>query len=322
MSRTRVLSAAVLSVGLMSAAASAALTPSVVYVPKTGTGAVAADSGLNGTRTFSVRVTQSTSEFFASADLQFNTSTNSGAGVYNTTGSTNKHQFGGGANLAFDTYVTSPGFETPNPAVGDNGRLVVLGGGTAPVQNGALTPNLGTGTTQTVDISWGDQQKIDTGGTAAASGIAGTYEIARITLKPNTTATIVGRVISVLPAGTPNTVTTAFPAGTASFISAVLGDGNNDGKVNAADLNVLSLNYNTSVAGGVTQGDFNEDGSVNAGDLNILSLNYLFGTPGSLPAAATLAGDIAAIGFVVPEPASVGFLALGSFALARRRNRR
>jgi hypothetical protein len=51
------------------------------------------------------------------------------------------------------------------------------------------------------------------------------------------------------------------------------GDANNDGSINALDLNIFSFNYGKS---GMTfaQGDFNGDGTINALDVNILSFNW------------------------------------------------
>ena len=59
------------------------------------------------------------------------------------------------------------------------------------------------------------------------------------------------------------------------------GDANLDGKVDAADLNIMALNWNKPLiitrAGHWRNGDFNGDNIVNAADLNLLALHWRFG---------------------------------------------
>ena len=89
----------------------------------------------------------------------------------------------------------------------------------------------------------------------------------------------------------------------------VPGDANGDGRVNAADLNILGGNWQMEVTGGIADGDFNEDGFVNATDLNILGGNWQFGVAEALNAS-------------VPEPASQMVLLVGCFAALLIRRRR
>jgi hypothetical protein len=64
------------------------------------------------------------------------------------------------------------------------------------------------------------------------------------------------------------------PGGNFTFDFFVLnGDANHDRKVDAADLGLLSLNWNQSPRN-YAQGDFNYDGVVNVNDLNILAQNW------------------------------------------------
>lgn len=76
------------------------------------------------------------------------------------------------------------------------------------------------------------------------------------------------------------------------------GDANEDGRVDAADLNAVGLNWQM---GGKSwsEGDFNEDGFVDAADLNIVGLNWQ-ATAAAAPAA-------------VPEPSSAFGLVLALF---------
>lgn len=80
------------------------------------------------------------------------------------------------------------------------------------------------------------------------------------------------------------------------------GDANGDGQVNAADLNILGLNWQQS---GKTreEGDFNGDGIVNAADLNVVGLNWQTGAPAATP---------------VPEPRSAILLFVTMVAIGSR----
>ena len=67
------------------------------------------------------------------------------------------------------------------------------------------------------------------------------------------------------------------------------GDANLDGNVNAADLNIVGLNWQTPT-GGWSNGDFNCDGKVDAADLNLLGLNWR--SRGFPSRSAPLAADL------------------------------
>lgn len=83
------------------------------------------------------------------------------------------------------------------------------------------------------------------------------------------------------------------------------GDANEDGRVNAQDLNVVGINWQSS-GNSWAEGDFTGDGVVDAQDLNVVGINWQTG----VAAAAT-----------VPEPSSLVSLLLAVFAggLIRRR---
>ena len=92
------------------------------------------------------------------------------------------------------------------------------------------------------------------------------------------------------------------------------GDADLSGSVNITDFNTLAANYGAT---GATwqKGDFNYDGVVNLLDLNSIATNF-GATPALdlLPAATPL-------GALVPEPASIGLIALGAGLMTRRRRR-
>ena len=62
-------------------------------------------------------------------------------------------------------------------------------------------------------------------------------------------------------------------------IGTFMGDANLDGRVDAADLNVVGINWRAANVTGWEQGDFNGDDGVAAADLNIIGLNWLRGAP-------------------------------------------
>ena len=96
------------------------------------------------------------------------------------------------------------------------------------------------------------------------------------------------------------------------------GDTNFDDRVDAADLNVIALNWQQMVAN-ATGGDFTGDGFVDAADFNILALNWLSGveSPLSFEAALLSHPQLAAI----PEPASaIVLLGMGWVMIHRQRH--
>ena len=88
--------------------------------------------------------------------------------------------------------------------------------------------------------------------------------------------------------------------------SSVLGDTNSDFVVDAADFITVKQNFGrTDATLGAEQGDFDKNGNVDWDDLQTLMANFSTRTIGEAPA--------------VPEPATLGLLAIDALAVLRRR---
>jgi hypothetical protein len=125
------------------------------------------------------------------------------------------------------------------------------------------------------------------------------------------------------PSGNPAIVLGFKPADDGLLVKPTFaGDGTLDGAVTIADLGVLAANWQQSDRFWF-HGDFNHDGTVNIADLGILAGNWQAGTGG--PSTLTFAEALSMFdvfeGVAIPEPGTLGILALLGITRRPRRHR-
>src|SRR5439155_11241023 len=109
----------------------------------------------------------------------------------------------------------------------------------------------------------------------------------------------------------------ALTASTIETRATLLGDTNLDGNVDVTDLGNLASSYGATTGALWVQGDTNYDGAVDVTDLGNLASNYgghlATGPSAGADLVASSLATVASSGSaVVPEPASLGLLAVGT----------
>jgi autotransporter-associated beta strand protein len=110
-------------------------------------------------------------------------------------------------------------------------------------------------------------------------------------------------------------------SGTLEVAFTLLGDANLDHAVNGVDFGILAANFNKGITGW-DKGDFNYDNAVNGVDFGLLAANFNKGASAADTAALIAFAEANGLMADVPEPASIGLVALGIGALAGRRHKR
>jgi hypothetical protein len=103
-----------------------------------------------------------------------------------------------------------------------------------------------------------------------------------------------------------------------NIIGTFMGDANLDGKVDAADLDQVGINWQRMDGAGWSDGDFTGDGTVNAQDLNVIGINWRSGEAAAAvaharlpraPLAAVYPATIAIVDVAIDHVATEGRLA-------------
>jgi autotransporter-associated beta strand protein len=113
-----------------------------------------------------------------------------------------------------------------------------------------------------------------------------------------------------------------YPAATDVLVKyTYFGDANLDGAVDGSDYTLIDAGFHNKTLTGWMNGDFNYDGVVDGSDYTLIdnAFNTQRASLGSNP-LAILAGSTAQVA-AVPEPASAGWIAMGTLGLLLRRRR-
>jgi hypothetical protein len=118
-----------------------------------------------------------------------------------------------------------------------------------------------------------------------------------------------GDETALVGSGTLSQSQISFGSATVEIVlqQAITGDVNGDGIVDYQDLGIMAGNWNMTSGADLSMGDLNGDGAVDYQDLGIMAGNWNYGVTGT--------------GTVVPEPATMGLLAIGGIAALIRRRR-
>ncbi len=196
-------------------------------------------------------------------------------------------------NLAFDTYVTIPGYQpgaNPN-LIGIPGKADGYGTGPADFPRAGGQQSMLSATWGSLDINSGN----------------GDFAIARLTVSKTAVGSATGFVMSNVNLTAQLGFNLSFANGMVAANGgsfALLGDANRDNAVNTADFTAMGQGFNRPGATWA-QGDFNGDGVTNALDFNALATQFGANAP--------------ALGTLVPEPTAFGLLAIVALLPRRRR---
>jgi autotransporter-associated beta strand protein len=194
--------------------------------------------------------------------------------------------------------------------------LAIAGTGTFDISNNHVIINYGSGPDPISSI----MALLNAGFNGGAWNGPGGIDSSAVASNPNYS---IGYADSADPGNPAN-----LASGTLEIAFTLLGDANLDHAVNGVDFGILAANFNKGVTGW-DKGDFNYDNAVNGVDFGLLAANFNKGA--SAASGGATAADFAALdafaaanGLLadVPEPATIGLIALGACGLMARRRRK
>jgi len=226
-------------------------------------------------------------------------------------------------SVDYDTALTSPdrGAATAHGAVAVAGQSDFSGQGTTgqgimPGQVTGRDPNINPNAANqanTINVTWGQF--------AAQVNPDGTYTVARLTVLGKSAGTVNAGHLT----GTQHLNAAPPDVPYAAMVIPLNGDFNGDGFTNGGDITAFKSALTNDAAYHAAfpaaypvtafYGDFNNDGFFNGGDIS--------GFKAILSAAGTPlnASELAQLGSLVPEPASMGLIGAAVLAMASRRRR-
>jgi hypothetical protein len=226
----------------------------------------------------------------------------------------------GGYGTITGAVVAGTGAHTIAPSAGLTGPTsgTMTAGSLTTNGNTTLSFNLVTpGVSDLINVTGanalvvGPGTRIDVASTPTGAGSLGYYKILQFV---GAAPSLADFVLPATANGIAYTLDSTINPGFITLHRGFLGDANDDGSVNFADFVQMSNHYGEANAGWAG-GDLNGDGVTSFADFVVLSNNY-----GQTVGASSFSAD-AAFGAAtgVPEPATLGVLALGAMGLLGRR---